>query len=53
MSWLNRTHSRVDELLNALPFIGFGRVDVSIRVYGNAVCAEELPWIPSPLTEGV
>src|SRR3990172_11529326 len=39
-------HSFVDELLNALPLVGFRGVDVAFRIRGDAVHAEELTRLP-------
>src|SRR3970282_1255916 len=42
----DRGHSLVDELLNALPFVGFRGVDVALRIGGDAVHAVELTRLP-------
>src|SRR6185503_1695266 len=41
----------VDELLHPLSFPGFGRVDVPLRVDGDAVHAVELPRLPAAVAE--
>src|SRR5579862_1101561 len=47
----DRSEAFVREALHALPFVGFGDVDIPLRVDGNAVGAEELAWLPPPVAE--
>src|SRR5438105_2127610 len=49
-----RRHRRepfVDELLQPPPFVGFGRVDVALRVHRNAVHGVELPGLTPAVAE--
>src|SRR5437867_5621693 len=41
----------VNELLNALPLVGLRRVDVALRVRGDAVHGEELPRLAAAVAE--
>src|SRR5262245_48738985 len=41
---LTRPQASVNELLNALPFVSLARVDVAIRIHGDAAHAVELAW---------
>ena len=44
-------HALVGKFLNALAFIGFGRVDVVFGVSRNAVWRIELSWLTTATTE--
>src|ERR671914_303601 len=46
-----RTDPLVDELLQALALVRFGRVDVALRVHRNTVDAEELAGLPAAVAE--
>src|SRR5687768_5281572 len=43
----HRADALVHEFLQALPFPGFRRVDVALRIGGDAVHAVELPRLPA------
>src|ERR1051325_2045763 len=47
----DRRHAFVDEFLEAFPFPGFRRVDVALRVRGDAVHAVELARLPPAVAE--
>ena len=47
----DRPESPVNELLHALPFVGLGRVDVPLRIAGNAVHGVELAGLPPAVAE--
>src|SRR5260221_5363809 len=41
----------VNEFLQALPAVGFGRVDVALRIRSNAMHGVELTWLPASVAE--
>src|SRR5262245_54308444 len=47
----NRREAAEHELLDALAFVSLRRVDVALRVDGDAVHAEELPGLPAAVAE--
>src|SRR3990172_11230249 len=47
----HRGHPLVDELLDALPLVGFRGVDVALGVGGDAVHAVELPRLAAAVAE--
>src|SRR5258708_32021149 len=48
----HRTHALVDELLQALALVGLGRIDVALRVGGDAMHAEELAGLAAAVAKG-
>src|SRR6188768_3027110 len=49
----NRAEALVDELLQALAGVGFRRVEVALRVDGNAVHAEEHAGLTAAITKAI
>ena len=45
------TQAPVNELLHALSFVGLGRVDIPLRVSGNAVHGEELAGLSAAIAK--
>src|SRR5262245_59181506 len=48
---MRRSQAFVNELLDALPFVGLAGVDVALRIHGYATHAVELAWHPPAVAE--
>src|SRR6516162_130072 len=47
----HRSDTLEEESLDTLPFVGFGRVHVALRIRGDAVDAEELTGLTAAVAE--
>src|SRR5210317_810646 len=52
LSALHGLHALIGEALHALTLVGFRGENVALRVHGDAVHAEELARLASPISEG-